>query len=270
MDEICRFREEGVRSIRLGRFEVDPATGEMIEAGERVALRPQTAQLLALLVAEPGRVVTRDEIRDALWPGSPLDNEGGINACVRELRRALHDSAASPEFIETVPKRGYRLIPPDARTSAGAVAHPHHRRRGRIGLAAVVALVLLAALAHALRRDRPMSVIVMPVPGVEPAAVERLAGRAGQHLEKVDVAIFVQRPGDVYDADAGALLRGGARIPADAVLEAGGDGDGLAAHLFVAPFDEIAWSGRSATHAAALDSLAQVLAAALGALAQNR
>lgn len=257
--------------IRLGRFDVEPATGELTEAGERIALRPQTAQLLALLVAEPGRVVTREQIRAALWPDSPLDNEGGINACVRELRRALGDSATSPVFIETVPRRGYRLIPTDAQTRVDTtVPRPRRRSRARIALAAVIALVLLSALAHALRRGRPMSVIVMPVPGADRPAVERLAAGVGGHLVDDGVDLVVQQPGDVYDADSGALLRGEARVPADAILEAGGDEAALTANLFIAPFDEIAWSGRSSTDILAVDSLAQVLAQALAALARNR
>ena len=97
--------------IAFDRFQFDSATGELWRDGARVPLQPQPARLLELLVARSGEVVTRDEIRAALW-GSDVhvDFDRSLNFCVAKLRTALDDAAAAPRFIETVPTRGYRFI----------------------------------------------------------------------------------------------------------------------------------------------------------------
>ena len=97
--------------IAFDRFQFDSATGELWRDGARVPLQPQPARLLELLVARSGEVVTRDEIRAALW-GSDVhvDFDRSLNFCVAKLRTALDDAAAEPRFVETVPTRGYRFI----------------------------------------------------------------------------------------------------------------------------------------------------------------
>jgi DNA-binding winged helix-turn-helix (wHTH) protein/TolB-like protein len=97
--------------LRFGDFTFDPASGELRRDGERVPLQPQPGRLLELLLARPGEVVTRDEIRAALWgDGTHVDFERSLNFCVAKLRAALGDDAVSPRFVETVPTRGYRFI----------------------------------------------------------------------------------------------------------------------------------------------------------------
>jgi DNA-binding winged helix-turn-helix (wHTH) protein/TolB-like protein len=95
----------------FGSFEFDNATGELWRDGRRVRLQRQPSRLLELLTGRPGEVVTREEIRQALWgDDTHVDFERSLNFCVAKLRSALRDNAASPRFIETLPTRGYRFI----------------------------------------------------------------------------------------------------------------------------------------------------------------
>src|SRR5579863_360578 len=99
------------RPIRFGVFEVDPHTGELRKQGLRLKLRDQPFQILLLLLAQPGEVISRDDLQKQLWPGDTfVDFDRGLNKAVNHLRDALGDSAESPRFIETLPKRGYRFI----------------------------------------------------------------------------------------------------------------------------------------------------------------
>src|SRR5271157_6465103 len=101
------------RPIRFGVFEVDLHTGELRKQGLRIKLRDQPFQILLLLLAHPGEVVSRDELQKQLWPADTfVDFDRGLNKAVNHLRDALGDSAESPRFIETLPKRGYRFIAP--------------------------------------------------------------------------------------------------------------------------------------------------------------
>jgi DNA-binding winged helix-turn-helix (wHTH) protein/TolB-like protein len=96
---------------KFGSFEFDAATGELWRDGRRVRLQRQPSRLLELLTARPGEVVSREEIRQALWgDDTHVDFERSLNFCVAKLRSALRDNAASPRFIETLPTRGYRFI----------------------------------------------------------------------------------------------------------------------------------------------------------------
>ena len=98
-------------SIRFGRFELSVESGELRKDGQRLKLSGQAIQVLAMLVANPGKLVTREELQQRLWPGASFgDPEHGLNAAVNKLREALGDSATEPKYIETVPGRGYRLI----------------------------------------------------------------------------------------------------------------------------------------------------------------
>lgn len=98
-------------SIRLGEFVYEPRSLELRGKGLRVYLRPQPARLLDLLIEHSGEVVSREDIRQALWPaGAVLEFETAISACVKQLRQSLRDDASQPSYVETIPRRGYRLI----------------------------------------------------------------------------------------------------------------------------------------------------------------
>lgn len=97
--------------IRFGTFEVDLRAGEVRKGGVKIKLQEQPFQVLALLLERPGDVITREELKQKLWAADTfVDFEHGLNAAVKRLREALSDSADNPRFVETVPRRGYRLI----------------------------------------------------------------------------------------------------------------------------------------------------------------
>ena len=99
--------------VRFGPFELDLGTGELRRNGEAVHLQQQPARVLALLVRQPGRLVTREELRRHLWGDDVfVDFQRGLNFCVMQIRDALGDDAETPRFVETLPRRGYRFIAP--------------------------------------------------------------------------------------------------------------------------------------------------------------
>lgn len=98
---------------RFGVFEFDAETLELRKGGRSVALRPQPLRILGELLARPGEVVSREELKQALWGEDTfVDFDQGLNHAVRELRAALGDVADAPRFIQTLQRRGYRLIGP--------------------------------------------------------------------------------------------------------------------------------------------------------------
>ena len=100
-----------VPRVRFGEFELDENSGELWKDGARQVVAEQPFALLRALLARPGDLVGRDELRQRLWPAETfVDFEHGLNAAVKKLRDALGDSADSPRFIETIPRRGYRFI----------------------------------------------------------------------------------------------------------------------------------------------------------------
>jgi DNA-binding winged helix-turn-helix (wHTH) protein/Tol biopolymer transport system component len=97
--------------VRFDTFEVDLRSGELRKDGARLRLAEQPFAVLALLLSQPGDLVTRDQLQKALWPANTFtDFERGLNKAINRLRDALGDSADAPRFIETLPKRGYRFI----------------------------------------------------------------------------------------------------------------------------------------------------------------
>jgi eukaryotic-like serine/threonine-protein kinase len=99
------------RLIRFGIFEADLSAGELRKSGSRIRLQEQPFQILTMLLERPGQVITREDLRAKLWPSDTfVDFEHGVNSGVARLREALGDSADSPRYIETLPRRGYRLI----------------------------------------------------------------------------------------------------------------------------------------------------------------
>ena len=98
---------------RFGVFEVDLAAGELRRSGAKLRLQEQPFQLLALLLERAGDVVTREELRQKLWPADTfVDFDHSLNTAVNKLRETLGDSASSPRYIETLARRGYRFIAP--------------------------------------------------------------------------------------------------------------------------------------------------------------
>jgi len=148
---------------RFGAFEVDLRSGELHKHGIRLKLQDQPFQVLALLLEHPGDVVTREELRQKLWPADTfVDFDTGLNSAIKKLRDALGDSAEEPRYIETLPRRGYRFIarvengdlPASARVEehltpvppAGPTPELRNKRRFVVA-ASVAAFIIVAALA---------------------------------------------------------------------------------------------------------------------------
>lgn len=140
-------------TVRFGPYEADLGTGELRREGTKVPLQDKPFRMLVLLLRRPGELVTREEIRTKLWPADTfVDFEHGLNTAVKKLRQALDDSAETPRFVETLPKRGYRFVAAVSMESApggdpappSAASPPTWRPHaaGALVLAMAVALVL--------------------------------------------------------------------------------------------------------------------------------
>ena len=95
--------------LQVGQWSVDPAANELQRGAETVRLEPKTMDVLVALAGRAGEVVGREELLSAVWPGVVVTDEV-LTQVVIKLRKALGDTARQPEYIETIPKRGYRLI----------------------------------------------------------------------------------------------------------------------------------------------------------------
>ena len=113
----------GPQVIRFGTFELDVRAGELRKRGVKIGLQEQPLRILEMLLAHPGQLVTREELRSRLWPSDTfVDFDHGLNKAINKLREALGDSAESPRFVETLAKRGYRFI---EEGDAGRIRSPH-------------------------------------------------------------------------------------------------------------------------------------------------
>ena len=130
--------------VRLGSFELNLQTGDLSSIGSKngTLLRDQPLQVLKILVERRGKLVTREEIRRLLWPNDTIvDFEHGINVAIGILRRELGDSAGNPQYIETLPRRGYRLVVPVERLESMAgsdLPHPAPPRKTSTAPAAMI------------------------------------------------------------------------------------------------------------------------------------
>jgi TolB-like protein/DNA-binding winged helix-turn-helix (wHTH) protein/Tfp pilus assembly protein PilF len=166
-----------VRIVRFGIFEVDLNAGELRKGGIKIKVHGQPFEVLTLLLARPGEVVPREELRQTLWPTETfVDFDHGVNTAINRLREALGDSAENPRFIETVPRRGYRFVAPietqnsmdsgttvlgsetsssgAIRTEAKGVPRSYGIRAKVLASAVVAAIALLAILSLSSVRER--------------------------------------------------------------------------------------------------------------------
>lgn len=103
--------------VAFGPFQLDTRCLELRKDGRKMRLRPQPCRVLAVILSRPGRLVTRDEIRLAVWPSDVFVRfDLGLNSCLKQIRRALGDTARSPTYLETLNGRGYRFLG-DVRTT---------------------------------------------------------------------------------------------------------------------------------------------------------
>src|SRR5580698_747999 len=102
--------EPQVRLLRFDNFEVDLRSGELRKAGVKQKFGGQPFQVLSILLERPGDVVSREELQKRLWPDTFVDVDHNLNTAINKIREVLGDSAESPRFVETLPRRGYRFI----------------------------------------------------------------------------------------------------------------------------------------------------------------
>jgi Tol biopolymer transport system component/DNA-binding winged helix-turn-helix (wHTH) protein len=140
------------RIVRFGVFEADLKTGELRRNGSKVRLQEQPFQILTVLLERPGDVVSREELRTRLWPSDTfVDFDHSLNTAVRRLRDALGDSAENPRFVETVARRGYRLLAPVNGNGMGEATSVHRSRISWRFISAFAAIVLVAGAGIAWR-----------------------------------------------------------------------------------------------------------------------
>jgi DNA-binding winged helix-turn-helix (wHTH) protein/TolB-like protein len=150
------------RIVRFGVFEVDLRAGELFKQGIKIKLQQQPFRVLALLLEHPGDVVTREALRQAIWPaGTFVEFDVGLDAAIHKLRSALGDSAEHPRLVETLPRRGYRFIAAIDGVGAPEAAPSASLPRVAAIIAGAVALASIAALWHPWTRPNATSVAVL-------------------------------------------------------------------------------------------------------------
>jgi DNA-binding winged helix-turn-helix (wHTH) protein len=117
--------QAGPRYIRFGAFQIDQQREEVTQNGSRLKLQGKVYQILLALLEKPGEVVTREELRQRLWPAETLVNyDANVNTTVNKLRQTLGDSSDKPLYIETVPRKGYCFVGQPEFSDHLATSHP--------------------------------------------------------------------------------------------------------------------------------------------------
>jgi cholera toxin transcriptional activator len=203
------------RLVRFAVFEVDLAAGELRKNGARLRLQEQPFQVLAVLLENAGRVVTREDLRQKIWPADTfVDFDHSLNTAVNKIREALGDSASSPRFVETLARRGYRFIAP------------------------VNGVEALAAKSPDVAADLGSGMGIALLPGLHVPAPHRGLVRALFALIQVMyLAFYVNALHHLSDVDrvaTGSLPEWGARLIVIAVLVTGATGIPLRLYLLSA------------------------------------
>jgi DNA-binding winged helix-turn-helix (wHTH) protein/TolB-like protein len=215
---------------RFGVFEFESDTGELRKQGRAVALEPQPAKALALLLSRPGDVITREELRDAVWGGDThVDFDRGLAYCLSQIRSALGDSGENPRFVQTLPKRGYKFIAPVAGStgstgSAGStgsnptnLTNPTNPRLWQLAGVAAALVILAVGWAASRRAATSASIVIavsifdnetgMPehdrlVAGLSDLVVTRLTGLDPSRLAVVGNAAVLRQPRNIRNLKA--------------------------------------------------------------------
>lgn len=180
-------------SVRIGPYWFDPESGDLVGRGRRGHLRPQTAEVLALLAARRGELVRRAELRELLWPAAPRSADAALNTCIQEIRAALDDPASAPRYVVTIPRRGYRL---EAAEAVKALTAPRRWSRSvaSVGVAAASALALVAAVWIGGGRTAPVSTQTALL-GEARTLLETPSAQSWRRgLDRLD-RLLVERPG---------------------------------------------------------------------------
>jgi cholera toxin transcriptional activator len=196
---------QSARVIRFGAFEVDVRSGELRKHGVRLKLRDQPFQILIMLLERSGEVVTREELRQRLWPADTfVDFDHGLNTAVNKLRESLGDSAGTPRYIETLARRGYRFIGP-VPTFIGPPAEP-----AVAGSILTVAGSIVAQPAPARQLNDPKQLADDELPN-SPRLLVRVLFALAQLMYLTFYLIALMRIEDVF-ASASVLVPGSGRV----------------------------------------------------------
>jgi DNA-binding winged helix-turn-helix (wHTH) protein/TolB-like protein len=207
---------------RFGVFEFDGDTKELRKNGRVVAIEPQPAKALALLLSRGGEVVSREELRDAVWgKDTHVDFDRGLAYCVSQVRTALGDSGDNPRFVQTIPKQGFKFIAPVSTTGTAP-----DEKSPRIPFAFLGAIaILVAGLATAWLVTRPhvepppaskQTIIAVSifdnetgnaeydrlVAGLSDLVVERLTRVAPDRIAVVGNAAILRQPRNIRNLQA--------------------------------------------------------------------
>ena len=251
-----------LRVVHFGVFEVDLQEAELRKSGIRIKLQEQPFQILTMFLERPGQTVTREELRQKLWPADTfVDFDHGLNAAIRRLREALDDSADTPRFIETVARRGYRFIAPvDGRAPAPDMRDRlKHSVRWQqwAAIGATIAIALAAVGTRYLRPSKPArigSVAVLPFTneGGDPQQQYFADGMTEElitELSQVSSLKVISRTSVMrYKGTSKALPEIAKDLGVDGIIEGSvlrsGDRVRITAQLIHAPSDTHLWAKR--------------------------
>ena len=204
-DEVIRM--DTPTEIRFDGWTLRRPSGELLREGTRIRLQTQPLLVLEELLAQPGELVTREQLIARLWPKGVVDFDTALNSAVRRLRTALGDHAESPRYIETIPRRGYRFIghldtPPvaaqesvlaaDASARPAVVAPARPTETVRPWRPAALALLLVTAVAAALSSSRPAK-----APAATSPATQSVTAQAGDRYQRAQFLFKRRAPGDI-------------------------------------------------------------------------
>ena len=236
--------------LRIGEWIADAATNELVRGEERVRIEPKAMDVLMRLAERPGAVVTRDELFTTVWPGTVVGDEA-LSQSVTKLRRALGDDSRAPAYIETISKRGYRLLAPVGPEGAQPRTARPTPHRGRMGLALAAGAIALAAAAWFFvppteRAADPapgdgVTVTVLPFESVGTADQAYLARGISDNLMSALAGLSGLR---VIRASGGAADAGGARYIASGTVQRDAGTLRVNVHLLDARTKEQLWSER--------------------------
>ncbi|HEY3245597.1 MAG TPA: winged helix-turn-helix domain-containing protein [Phycisphaerae bacterium] len=212
---------------RFGAFEFDDRASILKRRNRLVAIEPQPARALALLLSRAGEVVTREELRAHLWgDDTHVDFDRGLAYCIGQLRASLWDPAETPRFVQTLPRRGFRFIAPVEKIDTDTPPAPARRfRKGNALAAALAVAVVLGGIGAWLMTRRPAasrSIVAVAVfenlTGVatldrtvnrlSDVIVERLTALGPERLGVNGNAGILRRPRDARDGKAVATETG--------------------------------------------------------------
>jgi len=204
-------------TYRFGVFEFDGDSKELHKSGRLVALEPQPAKALALLLSRAGDVISREELRDAVWgKETHVDFDRGLAYCVSQVRAALGDSGDNPRFVQTIPKQGFKFIAPVAGATATSASAPNYWVSIPLVLLGIAATVFVGVTL--LNPSEPENVVHVavsvfdnetgqaeydrPVAGLSDLVVERLSKIDPERVAVIGNAAILRQPRNIRNLKA--------------------------------------------------------------------